>query len=100
MDKQTALFTIETRQGHHFSLHLDAHPSSGYKWKIVNYENSMLEFIKDEYNSNISGGIGTPGIQTFEFKALKKGITTIEMNLKKPLETNGYEKEVFNVEIF
>ena len=74
---------------------LGSNPATGYKWPDIAhiYNQEILKQMDYKFvNSEQTGVVGAPGKDVWTFKALKKGITTISMNYRRPWE-NGEKAE-------
>ena len=70
-----------------FYFQLDANPSTGYQWKIKDYDHQILRFIKSEYIRSASQRIGSGGKMRFYFKSLNsKTNTIIHLEYGRPWE--------------
>jgi predicted secreted protein len=66
----------EVAAGKEFAIIIKEDSSSGYVWE-ANFDAAYLALISTNY-------ISSTGERTFQFKALKKGVTSIVMLLKRP----------------
>ena len=91
---------INTSIGSEFTITLDSNPSTGYSWQ-ENIDETMLVLVGKSYEGKGQEGIvGAGGIETFTFKALKKGQTTITLNYRQPWVGGGMgETKTFTVEV-
>lgn len=82
-DPQVAL---ETSEGKEFKVVLESNPSTGYHWEIVGeLDAKVVEFVsKDFKNSSSSPMPGSGGRDTFTFKAVGAGQTTITLGYYPP----------------
>ena len=85
--------------GNEFKVVLASNPSTGYHWEIVgDLDKSVVEFVSQDYKSasdpNAAGG---GGVDTFVFKAVASGQTTITLGYYPP-SNNPVEPE--RTEIF
>lgn len=90
---------IETVEGEFFELVLPSNPSTGTLWKIKEFDNTLLSFIKNEFIETHPESEGSPGTEVYTFKALKKGNTTIRMTHERFGQENGlveYFKVIIN----
>jgi inhibitor of cysteine peptidase len=81
--------TFETTVGSSFTIALDANPTTGYGWSQRINNATIVAFVKNTYNAEnrdpqVVGGGGT---DTFTFKALARGTTTITLNYARPWES-------------
>jgi len=81
--------TFETTVGKTFTIALDANASTGYNWSQVTKNTNVVAYVDNAYmataaNPQIIGGSGT---DTFTFKAVGKGTTTISLAYARPWES-------------
>lgn len=87
---------INTSIGKSFSISLPSNPTTGYSWKVVRIDKTMLDLTNEDYKPPKSGLIGAGGIQIWQFKPIKKGKTILKLAYqrpwenKKPLKTAAY----------
>jgi len=84
---------IEVNLGNSFDIELPSHPGTGYIWQLKEeIDDSYLKLVKQEYREIGDESLDIPGMDCFEFKALKKGETKLVLWYirlwKKDNETN------------
>jgi len=83
--------------GSSFILYLASNHTTGYAWQ-AQFDDELLELV--ETNSEPSSqAIGAGGVESFEFRALKKGDTEITMVYKRSWEEGCLQKVIFSVHI-
>ncbi|NYT16274.1 MAG: protease inhibitor I42 family protein [Methanomassiliicoccales archaeon] len=87
--------TISVRVGELFHISLDSNPSTGYSW-AANFEENEVMLEKRTYRTE-SSLIGGGGKETFTFRSLTKGETTITMKYKRPWEENEIDIRLFRI---
>ena len=92
--------TIEIKTGSQFDvvISLDSNPTTGYSW-VPAYNEDLLILVDEDFQQEDNGLIGAGGVQTFRFKALKAGQSTITMSYQRPWETSAIEAKDFNIEV-
>lgn len=72
---------IELAIGAKLVLKLDANPSTGYSWRIEDLDEKILHLTGKDYQQNEApaGMVGVPGVETFNFNAVKKGSTILAL---------------------
>ena len=80
-------------RGDTFGVELLTHPGTGYAWEIKEETSqTIIKLIKKEYRELGDEQLDYPGMDYFEFKAIKKGNTSLEIwyirPWKKDNETN------------
>lgn len=81
--------TFETSVGRTFTLVLDANPTTGYSWSQTIKDTNVVTYVDNAYvatprDPQVVGGGGT---DTFTFKAVGKGTTTITLVYARPWES-------------
>ena len=81
--------TFETAAGKTFTIALDANATTGYNWSQTIGDKTVVTFVGNEYvaevrDPQVAGGGGT---DTFTFKAVGKGTTTITLTYARPWES-------------
>ena len=77
---------IDASVGKEFKVVLESNPSTGYHWEIVGkLDSNVVEFVNKEYKSASSTPMpGGGGQDTFVFKAVGAGQTTITLGYYPP----------------
>jgi inhibitor of cysteine peptidase len=73
------------------SVQLDSNPSTGYSWQITSDDKTVLEAVGEPTFDLGAGKTPVPGAggqQTFNFKAVGKGTTTLTLVYVRPWEKN------------
>jgi len=75
--------------GDMMTLTLESNPTTGYSWQVLAIDNRVL--IQDgdpEYKSDSGsdGAVGAGGTETFRFKAVGAGGTSVELGYMRPWE--------------
>jgi inhibitor of cysteine peptidase len=81
--------TFETTIGRTFTIALDANATTGYNWSQTTKDTNVVAYVDNEYvaearDPQVVGGGGT---DTFTFKAVGKGTTTITLAYARPWES-------------
>ncbi|HWQ21845.1 MAG TPA: protease inhibitor I42 family protein [Clostridia bacterium] len=81
--------TFETTVGKTFTIALDANATTGYSWRQTIKDESVVAYVDNAYvaearDPQVVGGGGT---DTFTFKAVGKGTTTITLTYARPWES-------------
>jgi len=81
--------TFETTVGKTFTIALDANATTGYNWSQTTKNTNVVAYVDNAYvaaaaDPQVVGGGGT---DTFTFKAVGKGTTTITLNYARPWES-------------
>jgi inhibitor of cysteine peptidase len=81
--------TFETTVGKTFTIALDANATTGYNWSQTIKDKAVVAYVDNAYvaaatDPQVVGGGGT---DTFTFKAVGKGTTTITLTYARPWES-------------
>lgn len=81
--------TFETTVGKTFTIALDANATTGYNWSQTIKDTNVVAYVDNAYVAAATGPqvVGGSGIDTFTFKAVGKGTTTITLNYARPWES-------------
>jgi len=96
---------IEVSKGETFGIKLPSHPGTGFTWQLKGEpDSSYVKLIKQEYRELGDEQLDIPGMDYFEFEALKKGKTAITLWYirlwKKDNDTNpDIRTEVYEIVI-
>jgi len=87
-DNNGKQITVQT--GDIVTVTLVSNPTTGYSWQVMLIDNSIL--IQDggpEYKESpdAEGLVGTGGTETFRFKAIRAGETSLELGYMRPWES-------------
>lgn len=84
-----------------FTVSLPANPTTGYRWKIVKYDHSLLKCVKENYKSSFPQRIGSGGETEFIFKRKNRQLnpqsSSIIFSYERPWENNN--QNITNVNI-
>jgi len=80
---------FETTVGKTFTIALDANATTGYSWAQTIGDKTVVTFVSNEYAAETRDPqvVGGGGTDTFAFKAVGKGTTTITLNYARPWES-------------
>jgi len=81
---------VEVEQGKLLVVTLESNPSTGYRWELVeNNESILKQFGQVEFKSAETGDspmVGAGAWEIFRFKAVSAGQTTLELAYSRPWE--------------
>jgi inhibitor of cysteine peptidase len=88
--------SISVRSGESFTIRLEANPTTGYEWSATIGDEAVLSLEKSDYaaDETASGMTGSGGVQSFTFKALKSGDTTVELVYQRSWEPSEDDTRV------
>jgi len=78
---------------------LEARPSTGYTWEVVELDELILRQQGDPEFQPASGGLGAPGVQIFRFEAISAGETDLSMIYHQPWVEGVAPQETFSVHV-
>lgn len=79
------------------SIQIEGNPTTGFTWEPENLDKNLLELVGGPNftpNSHLKGG---NGVFTFNFKALKAGITHLRLIYHRSFEKNVLPERIFDV---
>ncbi|RIE05962.1 protease inhibitor I42 family protein [Candidatus Cryosericum terrychapinii] len=81
--------TFETTTGKTFTIALDANASTGYNWSQTTKDTNVVAYVDNAYMATATDPqvVGGGGTDTFTFKAVGKGTTTITLAYARPWES-------------
>ena len=94
--------TITLDAGQELVIHLEANPSTGYGWQVVDAGDGVLEQVGEaEFTPSARGRrvVGAGGTETLRFKAAQAGTTTLELVYRQPWEGGAQSDETFQVSV-
>ena len=86
-----------TKVNSEFKIKLNIESMTGYKWDIVNFNQSIISLQKSTYEKE-SDSFRALACKTFFFKAISKGKTTLKIKYHKPWDQNAVSK-IFKLDI-
>lgn len=82
--------TINLQPGETLTLTLESNPTTGYSWQVLELDNAVLVPEGDpEYkqSSGAEGLVGAGGTETFRFKTIGSGETSLSLGYMRPWES-------------
>ena len=81
---------ITVQTGDIVTVTLVSNPTTGYSWQVMQIDNSI--FIQDggpkyKESPGAEGLVGAGGTETFRFKAIRAGETSLELGYMRPWES-------------
>ncbi len=76
--------------GDELTITLESNPTTGYSWQVMEINNAILLQDGDPEFKGPSGSeglVGTGGTETFRFKVVGEGDTTLELGYLRPWES-------------
>ena len=95
--------TVELESGQTLSITLEANPTTGYTWEVVDApgEQVMRQVGEIEFvpNKQEPGIVGSGGVQIIRFECINAGQTVLELVYHRPWETDVEPLETFTVHV-
>jgi inhibitor of cysteine peptidase len=89
--------TVDTKVGETFTISLKSNPTTGFSWQ-PEFDSDFLKLVSKDYRSD-STLPGSPGVEFFEFEAIKQGEVKVKMIYKRPWEPRSLEEQVILIDI-
>jgi inhibitor of cysteine peptidase len=99
MSKREEHHGLTVMQGEKFKIELRSNPSTGYRWHLAFFNNSILKLISSEFVPNLTNQIGSSGIERFNFEATKEGRTSIKIVYKRAWEKQAMKSNEYFVNV-
>jgi inhibitor of cysteine peptidase len=79
--------TLQVAPDDEIVISLESNPTTGYGWHEAekSQNNGILQLLAKSYESE-SDAIGSGGVETWTYKAVKAGKTVLELNYLRPFE--------------
>jgi predicted secreted protein len=91
--------TINLNMDDPFEVALRANGSTGYEWIIMPYDETVLQQVGDPTFVADDDRIGSGGMQTFHFKTIGEGATTLTMVYKRKWEEPKPDDQTFELKV-
>ncbi|PIQ90080.1 MAG: hypothetical protein COV71_05925 [Candidatus Omnitrophica bacterium CG11_big_fil_rev_8_21_14_0_20_41_12] len=91
---------LRVPQGQIITLSLAFNPSTGFSWQLVKIsDKKVLEFVKKEYVPVSGERIGSPGVEKWSFKTLRRGQAEVVLEYRRPWEKDvpAEKKEEYSI---
>ena len=89
---------LSLNQDQVFAVTLESNPTTGYSWQ-PGFDRQYLEQLGEADFDPDSDLVGAGGAESFRFKALEPGTTTLTLNYMRPWEENVDPEEVFTITV-
>jgi inhibitor of cysteine peptidase len=90
---------ITLNKGQTLTIKLEANPTTGYTWEMVETEGAILRQVGDPEFEADSDLLGAPGTQTLSFEAAEAGQMALRLVYHRPWETDVEPLETFSVQV-
>ena len=95
--------TVELKRGQVVSITLEANPTTGYTWEVVEPRDGQvmrqvgeIEFIPNRQESGI---VGSGGVQIIRFEAINAGQTVLKLVYHRSWETDVEPLKTFSIHL-
>jgi inhibitor of cysteine peptidase len=79
---------IHVAAGRDFALRLESSISTGHNWRLAQpLDAAVLALVSSRYDEEKSSLVGAPGAETWTFRAVARGQTTINLEYVQPWAT-------------
>jgi len=91
---------VEVRNGGQIIIRLDGNPSTGYTWEAKDLDTTLFNQAGDPvFSSSSPGLVGSGGVLTLTFNALKAGSSQLTLIYHRPWETGVAPIHTFTVKV-
>lgn len=92
--------TVELKKGATLIVQLVSNATTGYSWSALS-SSSALKLIKSDYKEQQEKApiAGSPGLQSFEWKAEASGTVRLHLEYRKPWEKNVPAAKSFSITV-
>ena len=90
---------ITLQKGQTLTVELEANPTTGYTWEMVEPEGAVLSQVGEPEFKADSDLLGAPGTLTLRFEAVQAGQMELRLVYHRPWETGVEPLETFTVQV-
>jgi len=91
--------SVSLAKGGELTITLEANPTTGYIWQTVETDDTLLQAVGEPSFQASSSALGAGGLQTFRYRALKRGKTLLKMVYHRPWEKDKEPIKTFTVRV-
>jgi len=92
--------TIELKEGQVVSITLEANPTTGYTWEVVEpLDEQVVRQVGEIEFKPESEAIGAGGVQIIRFEIVHAGQTALKLVYHRPWETDVEPLETFSIHV-
>lgn len=92
--------TIELKEGQVVSITLEANPTTGYTWEVVEpLDEQVVRQVGEIEFKPESEAIGAGGVQIIRFEIVNAGQTALKLVYHRPWETDVEPLETFSIHV-
>lgn len=89
--------TLEVDKGQEVVLKLDANPTTGYDWELIEVDPAILKQVGDVDYKADSMLIGSGGVNTYTFEAVASGSTRLKLVYRRSWEIDAPPLQTFEL---
>jgi len=89
--------TLEVDRGQEVVLKLDANPTTGYDWELIEVDPAILSQVGDVDYKADSMLIGSGGVNTYTFEAVASGSTRLKLVYRRSWEIDAPPLQTFEL---
>ena len=89
--------TVNVDEGNIIELSLESNPTTGFSWAVTTIDESVLMQTGDPTFESESDGLGSGGIETFQFETVRPGSTTLELAYRRSFEQDVEPAKTFKI---
>ena len=90
---------VDLQKGQTLVITLESNPTTGYRWEVVEIEESILRQIGEAEFKPESEALGAGGTETFRFEAVSAGKMPLALVYHRPWEEGVEPLETFSLEV-
>jgi predicted secreted protein len=78
--------SVSLTPGDAFQVRLSENPTTGYRWQLVDWDRSILDVTRDEFQPPGTSRHGAGGEHLWEFVARASGQSLLQLAYRRPWE--------------
>jgi len=90
---------VELQKGQTLVITLESNPTTGYRWEVVEIDESILRQIGEAEFKPESEALGAGGTETFRFEATNAGQMALKLVYHRPWEEGEEPLETFSLQV-
>ena len=91
--------TVHVKQGQTFEVALEGNPTTGYTWEVAPGSGDQVALQGEPQFKADSNALGSGGIMTLRFEAVKQGTAPLKLIYHRTFEPNAAPLQTFEVTI-
>lgn len=90
---------VELQKGQTLVITLESNPTTGYRWEVVEIDESILRQMGEAEFKPESEALGAGGTETFRFEATNAGQMALKLVYHRPWEEGQEPLETFSLQV-